>query len=141
MNLSEIKSVITRNPAWVSSLFTAASSLFIPFIIAGIGSLFGNLLGFSSQELIEFDGMVDSIGYLCTGIAVAIMCFFICKAHPKSVWHTPIINNGMTLLMAGNYFSGNLQLSTLLLTLGVGWILSIIAAILGSLKGRRLASS
>lgn len=120
-------SVIDTLPAWASSLVTAFLSLFIPFIVAGIGFL----LDSSNQRISESSTFIDLIGYLLTGIFVAVLCFFICRAHPKSVWSTPIISNGMTILMAGNYLTGNLQLYELLLTLGIGWMLSIIASILG----------
>jgi len=135
MNSTAKISVLSTIPAWVSSLITAFLSLFIPFIVAGIGFLFGSLFGLSSHELEGNNALVNLIGYLLAGIFVAIMCFYICKSHPKSVWRTPIISNGMTLIMALNYFRGNLQLHELLLTLGIGWALSIIASILGKNTG------
>jgi len=129
-------SVIDKIPAWASSLITALLSLFIPFIVAGIGLLIAS----PNQVVAETDQFVNLIGYLITGIFVAVLCFFICRAHPKSVWSTPIISNGMTILMAGNYLTGNLQLYELLLTLGIGWMLSIIASIWGSHIGNRTLS-
>lgn len=137
MNATINNSILSKTPAWASSLFTAIFSLFIPFIVAGIGFLYGNLLEFSELKLVELDAFVDLIGYLITGICVAIMCFLICKAHPKSLWYTPFICNGMTLLMGENYLTGNLELNQLLFTLGIGWILSIIGAIWGSTIGKR----
>jgi len=126
MNSTAKISVISATPAWASSLIIAFLSLFVPFIIAGIGFLFNSL----NPELPE-DHAFTLIGYLLTGFFVAIFCFIISQAHPKSFWYTPIISNGMTLLMGLNYFSGNLRLHELLLTLGIGWVLSIIASIWG----------
>ena len=129
-------SILYEVPAWAASIVTAFLSLFIPFIIAGVGFL----LDPSKQATAKQDVFVGLIGYLLTGIFVAIMCFFICRAHPKSVWKTPIISNGMTLLMGLNYLSGNLQLNELLLTLGIGWLLSIITSIWGRIIGLRRIS-
>ena len=140
MNSTAKKSILSTIPVWVSSIITALLSLFVPFIVAGIGFLFGKLIGLSNQKLAENDAFVDLIGYLLTGIVVAIMCFLICRAHPKSIWYTPIICNVMTILMGGNYLTGELQLHELLLTLGIGWVLSIIAAIWGRNIGLRNAT-
>ena len=137
MKESGINSMVYGNPAWLTSLITAILSLLVPFIVAGIGFSLGKVFGLSSEELVSADNTVDAVGYFLTGIFVAMMCFKICKAHPKSVWYTPLVCNALTLIMGLNYFSGNLTLGQLLSTLGIGWVLSIIASILGANAGKR----
>jgi len=118
-------------PAWAASVITAVFSLILPFLFVGIVSVFGLLLGISDDVLGNF------IAYLCTGITVAIMCFFICKAHPKTFWYVPIICNAITLWSGlGNYFSGSPFFNELL-PFGIGWLLSVIAAILGQRSGKQ----
>jgi hypothetical protein len=90
------------------------------------------LFGMSDEALGNF------IAYLCTGIAVAIMCFLICRAHPSSIWYSPIICNVITLYSGlGNYFNEGSPFFNEALPFGIGWILSIIAAILGANIGSR----
>jgi len=113
-------SVLVGTPAWALSLFTAIGSLVLPFLFAGIVSLIGGLFGIEDEEFGNF------IAYLCTGIVVAVMCFLICKWHPKTVWHTPILSNALTIVMGiANP-----------VPFGIGWGLSIIAAVAGYNAGR-----
>lgn len=99
MDLPGIKSAISKNKAWVSAVVTALVSFILPFIYAGIISLIGMLFGINSEGLGNF------LAYLFTGISVALMCFLICRAHPESLWYTPVICNASTLLAGiGNYF-------------------------------------
>ncbi|MDX1542950.1 MAG: hypothetical protein R3214_03315 [Christiangramia sp.] len=126
MSPAGIKMAISRNPAWISSAVTALVSFILPFIYVGIISLIGMLIGISNEALGNF------LAYLFTWISVAIMCFLICRSHPESLWYTPVICNAGTLLAGGgNYFGGHPELS---LPFAIGWILSIIAAVLGTFK-------
>ena len=134
MSSSENKPVFSLFPAWGVSAFTAGASIFLPFLFVGIIALIGWVFGNSNEALGDF------IAYLCTGIVVAIMCFYICRAHPRSVWYTPVICNAFTLLAGiGNYVEGNVAAA---LPYAIGWILSVIASIWGALTGnkRRFAS-
>lgn len=129
MDLPGIKSAISKNKAWVSAVVTALVSFILPFIYAGIISLIGMLFGINSEGLGNF------LAYLFTGISVALMCFLICRAHPESLWYTPVICNASTILAGiGNYFQGNPDVT---LPFAIGWILSIIAAIWAVINARR----
>ncbi|TBW29996.1 hypothetical protein [Gramella sp. KN1008] len=121
--------VFSKYPPLILGIITAAISLLLPFIFAGILYLAGLLLGGHNEELGNF------IAYLCTGILVAVMCFFICKAHPKSIWYTPVVCNAITLLAGiGNYFEGN---PNILMPFAVGWVFSVIASVRGRNIGMR----
>jgi hypothetical protein len=130
MDSSGNKSIISKNPPWLSSVATSAFSLILPFLFVGVVSVIGMFFDLHNEVLGNF------IAYLCTGIAVAIMCFLICKAHPKSIWYTPLICNAITLLSGlGNYIEGSPFFNEAL-PFGIGWILSIIASIWGASIGR-----
>ena len=132
MRSSRFFSVISTMPAWASSVIVAVFSLFLPFLLAGIAGLIGMLFGIVSEVMGNF------IAYLCTGIVVAIMCYFICRAHPKSVWYTPVICNAITLWAGlGNYFIEGSPFFNEALPFGTGWILSIIASLWGMRIGIR----
>ncbi|MCM8568602.1 hypothetical protein NE848_04380 [Gramella jeungdoensis] len=122
------RSAISRNQAWVSAAVTGLVSFVLPFLYVGIISLIGMLLGIANEGLGNF------LAYLFTGITVAIMCFLICRAHPESLWYTPVICNASTLVAGvGNYFGGNPDVT---LPFAIGWVLSVIAAIWGTRKAR-----
>lgn len=121
--------IFSNYPPLVLSVFTAAISLLLPFIFAGILYLFGMLIGSHNEELGNF------IAYITTGLLVAVMCFFICRAHPKSVWYTPVVCNAIALLAGiGNYFEGS---PGILLSFAVGWVFSVIASVRGRNIGMR----
>jgi len=131
MKTSRINSAIINLPAWIASIVTSISSLFLPFIFVGIVSLLGLVLGISNEMLGNF------IAYLCTGISVAIICFLICKAHPKSFWYTVIICNAITLWAGlGNYYLQGSPFINEALPFGIGWVLSIIGVVWVRFLGR-----
>lgn len=129
MNFSGIISIISNKPAWIVSAVTAAISFILPFVFAGILALIGSLFGIMNVGLGNF------LAYLLTGFFVAMMCFFICKAHPKSIWYTPILCNSITLFAGlGNLIEGNPDVT---LPFAMGWVLSIIASLWGGNIGKR----
>lgn len=129
MNFSRIISIISNKPAWIISVVTAAISFILPFVFAGILALIGSLFGITNVGLGNF------LAYLLTGVFVAMMCFFICKAHPKSIWYTPILCNSITLFAGlGNLIEGNPDVT---LPFAMGWVLSIIASLWGGNIGKR----
>ncbi len=126
MNSPKRKSILSKTPAWILSIVTASVSLFLPFLFVGIVSVVGMLSGITDEVMGNF------IAYLCTGVTVAFMCFLICKAHTESVWYVPILCNVITLWSGfGNYLAGSPFFNELL-PFGIGWILSIIATLLGT---------
>jgi hypothetical protein len=137
MNATVEKSLFASMPAWSSSLLTAALSLFAVFVFAGIGYGIGRLFGFSYQELEANAWYGNFMAHILTGITVAIMCYFICKAHPKSVWYTPILCNAMTLWAGlGNYFIHGGSFMLYIVPFGMGWMLSVAASIWGAKRSK-----
>jgi hypothetical protein len=123
------KPFIKRIPAWSLSLITAFVSLILIFIFAGIFTVVFNLLGIS-------DYVDDSIAaYFCYGVAVALACFLICKAHPTSFWYVPIICNAVSI--TGALVEPNFWITAMWIAYGTGWILSLIGTILGVLHAKR----
>jgi len=125
------KFIISKLPAIVWAIFTALSSLFLPFIFSGVVALIGKVVGIHDEVLGNF------IAYLCTGIAVSAMCFLICKTYPGSIWYTPVICNIITLWAGlGNYYYEGSPFFNEALPFGIGWILSVIASIWGTFIGK-----
>ena len=115
-------------PALALAFGTAGFSFALPFIFAGFLYFIGQILGSTNEALGNF------LAYLFTGFTVAIMCFYICKAHPGSSWYTPIVCNLVTILIGLlHYFGGNPEIT---LPFAIGWLLSISASIWGMNRGR-----
>lgn len=119
----EKKPFMKRIPAWGLSLITAFISLLLIFIFAVIFEL----LGMSEDN--------DIVVYFCIGVVVALACFLICKAHPKSFWYAPIICNAVGILVA--FIEPNFWITNMWIAYGIGWILSILGSLAGVLIGKR----
>ena len=126
--MNQQKKTLTYDPPWLWALITGILSLLLIFIIVGLV----NLLGISSEPNMEI-GM--NIAYLVTGLAVAYMCYSICKIHPKSYWYTIIICNLTTIGVALDP-SNNQDIWNMIM-LGIGWMFSIVGMVIGTAKGKR----
>ena len=113
-------------PSWGLSLLTAFVSLIFLFF-------FSALLGVIPQ--ID-KNISEGIAYIVFNIIVAAACFFICKHNPKSVWYVPIICNAVGIISA--IVEPNFWITDLWIFICSGWVLSIIAAIVGRIVGQRL---
>jgi hypothetical protein len=114
-------------PAIVLSIMAA----FIPIIILII---LGELIG--SLEIIDED-IVELIIYGLYDIAIAACCYYICRKDTKSIWYAPIICNFAGILSA--IVEPNFWITSMWIIFICGWILSIIAAIIGFSKVRNEA--
>lgn len=113
-------------PSWGLSLLTAFVSLIFLFF-------FSALLG----AIPKIDKNIsEGIVYMVFNIIIAIACFFICKHNPKSVWYVPIICNTAGIIAA--IVEPNFWITNLWIFICGGWVLSVIAAIIGRVVGRRL---
>lgn len=119
MGEKEKESYIDVYPAWASSLPTFVISIILLFIIDGFHGFFE---------------IVASVFYI---ILIAIACFFICKAHPESVWHTPVICNLMAVVAIIVFVFTDLSTLSELLYWISSLVVSAIGAIVGATLGRR----
>jgi len=110
--------------AGISSMALAVIAAFISFFL-----LF--LIAYPFGEV---------IGYISYDIVIVIACFFICKMNPNSIWYVPFICNIVGIMAAfgeENFY----WISTLWIIICGGWVLSLIASIIGAQIGRRTAIS
>ena len=114
------KSFLAGIPSWALALITAFLSFFLLFLIA---YPFGEVIGYISYDIV-----------------IVISCFFICKMNPNSIWYVPFICNIVGIMAAfgeENFY----WISTLWIIICGGWLLSLIASIIGAQIGRRTAIS
>jgi hypothetical protein len=129
----EAKSVLVRIPAWASSLIVLCITIALEVIMNDPKST-----SISTLQIIVW------IFYV---ILVSVACYYICKAHPKSVWYTPIICNAVGIIgLFANIFLtiiatiagkniGTTLIEWIIIVSSV--ILSIAAAIIGARIGQR----
>jgi hypothetical protein len=114
------ESFLAGIPSWALALITAFLSFFLLFLLA---YPFGEV-----------------IGYISYNIVIVIACFLICMKNPSSIWYVPIICNIVGVIAAfgeENFY----WISTLWIIICGGWLLSLIASIIGAQIGRRTAIS
>lgn len=75
------KSPLAGVPAWALSILTLVA-------LITLGSIFHDPFGHG-------DSTFEIIGYIVWDVLITAACFIICRAHPKSVWYTPIICNAV----------------------------------------------
>jgi hypothetical protein len=116
------KSIFAGIPAWALSLM----SFFAMFMLAFI---------------FEFEiRAIEVVFWIFYVLFINIACFLICRKYPKSVWHTPFICNGLSIMFIFVYIFTDYE-STIELILAISLlILSLIAAIVGARVGRRLTN-
>jgi MFS family permease len=122
----EKKSFLSTTPSAVLAILTLFGAT---ILVYGIG------VGLGSEGLgILKDSNVEVSGYIIYCIIIAACCFFIVKQNPRSIWYVPIICNLITIIPA--IFAAGF--------LGIvfsGWVLSIIASIIGARMGKQKAIS
>jgi hypothetical protein len=117
---------LLRLPSWGLALLTAFVFSILLILIA---SLLGSILPID-------ENIGEGIAYILYGAAIAVACYFICRYNPKSVWYVPIIANISGILSA--IVEPNFWITDLWIFMGIGWVLSIIGAIVGKIVGQRL---
>lgn len=133
MGKKDKKSVLTKIPAVGLSLMTFFASLFLAFLFDRISST--EMSVFSTTEIIPM------IFYV---IVIAGASFFICRTHPKSVWHTPFICNALGMLSGifgalGASEDPSFRLnSSFWIVVGGCLLLSVIGSIIGAQMGKRV---
>jgi hypothetical protein len=122
------KSFLASFPSGVSALLSLIVFTFILFVV-------GDLLN-------SFDPS-SAITYALFGLLSATACFFIIKQNPKSIWYVPLIINAFLIFSAvveENFWRpppDNLPGIPMWIPICSGWLLSIIASIIGAWMGKR----
>jgi predicted secreted protein len=115
----EKKTFLSTTPSAVLALLTFFGAL---FLLLGIGEGVGGEIG-------------DGLAYILSDLVIAVCCFFIIKQNPRSIWYVPIICNLTGIISA--IVESNFWVSSMWIYVCIGWVLSIIASIIGAQVGRR----
>lgn len=118
------KSRLAGIPAW-------AMSLIIFFVTIGL---------FELSEYIDLSKSVNAeiLALVAYVILLPASCFIICKTHPKSVWHTPLICNAFNIIfLVLIVLDYEARLLPYVIAQSGLIVLSLIGAIVGAKLGRR----
>lgn len=106
-------------------------SLGFAIIIGAIAGFFFHVI--AADHSIKFSPI---IGFILVDIFITIACFFIVRQNPSSIWYVPIICSAYSIIgVIGNphlLFGSSMGFSFL-----SGWVLSLIASLIGVLVGKR----
>jgi len=99
---------------------------------------------FVVDELVHSFDEGGNTAIILFGLLSATACFFIIKKNPQSVWYVPLIINSLLILSAfiePNFWRLPPNVSGIPMWIPVcgGWVLSIIASIIGATLGRKAA--
>lgn len=112
----ENKSQFLGIPSWLLALILAFISFIVLFVL-------GYPLG-------------ETVGYLVYTVIIIAGSYWICRKNPGSVWYVPILANVFGIVAAigeENFY----WMSSLMIILSSGFILSILASIIGYRSGAR----
>ena len=84
---TSIKKMFLRLPSWGLALLAAVFSIVLLFFLASVIGSFDKNIG-------------EVVAYIVYALAIAIVCYFICKKDPKSVWYVLILSNIFGILSA-----------------------------------------
>lgn len=87
------------------------------------------------EGLIEPEIMSGSLGFFTFSLVNATCCFFIVKHKPISIWFVPFIINAFLLVMA--FFNTAFRIDPWWAPVVSGWVLCIMASVMGALMRRR----
>ena len=117
------KSFLATTPSALLALITFFVSLFLLF---GIGEGIGGEIG-------------ENLAYILSDLVIAICCYIIIKHNPRSFWYVPVICNLIGIIAAiGEH---NFWITTMWIYNVSGWVISVIASIIGARNGRKVPNS
>jgi hypothetical protein len=133
----KVKPIVKKS--FLASLPSGVSALLSLIVFTVVSFVVGDLLN-------SFDPG-SAIAYSLSGLLSATACFFIIKQNPKSIWYVPLIVNALFIFSAivePNFWKpppDNLPGIPMWIPVCSGWVLSIIASILGARMGKWKANS
>jgi CDP-diglyceride synthetase len=130
MKTNKRKSFLTGMPSWGLALLT----MFLAFVVLMV---VGDIL--TAIFKIPESDIGDLVFYILYNLIIAGGCFYICWQNPKSVWYVPVLCNIIGIISA--IIEPNFWISSLWIVICGGWLLSIVASIIGARMGKRKAIS
>ncbi len=127
MNANKKRSFLAGIPTWG----LAGIALIAPVIFTVLLLFLGDI--FRIDEEIGYPFF-----YLFFGVFIAVCCFFIVRQNPKSSWYVPFLCNAVGSFSA--IVEPNFWISSLWMFICGGWVLSIIASVIGYRIGKRILS-
>ncbi|MFZ4572379.1 MAG: hypothetical protein ACOYM0_14715 [Bacteroidales bacterium] len=112
-------------PSWIQSILWVIISTLVLF---GLGEGVGNIFKINED-------IAGAIPYVIFDVLIAIGCFYIVKLNFKSIWYGPLICNAIGIIAA--LIEPTFWKTSLWMLICSGWVLSIIASLLGAKAGRR----
>jgi hypothetical protein len=119
------RSFLNEIPSWVQSILWVIASTLILF---GLGEGVGNILKINED-------IAGAIPYIIFDVLIAVGCFYIVKWNPKSIWYVPLICNVIGIIAA--IIEPSFWRTSLWMLISSGWVLSLIASIIGARVGRK----
>jgi len=112
-------------PSWLLAILTSIIALIVLIVFAGV---LGSISGLDKD-------VSEGISYLIYGITITIACFYICRNDPQSIWYVLILVNAAGIISA--IVEPNFWVTSIWIYITIGWVMSIIGVIIGSLTGVR----
>ena len=126
MKTNKRKSFLTGIPSWGLALLT----MFLAFVVLMI---VGDIL--TAIFKIPESDIGDLVFYILYNLIIAGGCFYICRHNPRSIWYVPLLCNIIGIMSA--IIESNFWISSLWIVICSGWVLSIIASLIGARLGSR----
>jgi CDP-diglyceride synthetase len=118
------KSFLSDIPSWGLALV----ALIAPFVFTVLLLILGDIF-----RIDEDAG--DPFFYLFFDLFIALCCYYIVRQNPKSIWYVPVLCNAVGIFSA--IAEPNFWISSLWMFICGGWVLSIIASVIGYRTGKR----
>lgn len=129
IKLNGKKPYLAGIPSWGLALMT----MFLAFLfLMVVSDIFAMIFRIS-----EDNDTAELVFYVLYNLIIAISCFFICRQNPKSILYVPVLCNIIGIISAA--VERNFWISPLWIVICSGWVLSIIASIIGAQSGRNKA--
>ena len=116
-------------PSWLQAILWVFVSTIVLF---GLGEGVGNIFKINED-------IAGAIPYIILDILIIIGCFYIVKWNPKSIWYVLLICNAVGIIAA--IIEPTFWHTSLWILICAGWVLSVIASILGARMGRKAATN
>ena len=126
MKTNRKKSFLSGIPSWALAALSFIAAFILFFILGEIGGM------------MDIDAKIgEPILYIIYGIFIAVCCFLIVRQNPRSLFYVPIISNLLGIIIA--ITSSKFWMTSEWIYFCIGWVLSIIASIIGYYIGRKSA--